>query len=72
MARQLGMRSVAEGVEDLDDWTLLREVGCDLAQGYFVGRPMPFAAFEGWRAGWEARKPVLLASDADRLLDELG
>ncbi len=72
MARQLGMRSVAEGVEDLDDWTLLREVGCDLAQGYFVGRPMPFAVFEGWRAGWEARKPVLLASDADRLLDELG
>ena len=41
IARRLGLQSVAEGVETEDDWHLLRELGCDVAQGYFVGRPMP-------------------------------
>jgi EAL domain-containing protein (putative c-di-GMP-specific phosphodiesterase class I) len=60
MARQLGIRSVAEGVEDLDDWRFLRECGCDLAQGYFVARPMPAGALIGWLAEWEARRGALL------------
>ena len=59
MARQLGMRTVAEGVEDLADWTLLRTLGCDLAQGYFVAKPMPFSMFSTWEAGWAQRRPTL-------------
>jgi EAL domain-containing protein (putative c-di-GMP-specific phosphodiesterase class I) len=56
LASRLGMRSVAEGVETEDDWELLREVGCDLAQGWFVGRPMPEEAVPDWLAQWEPRQ----------------
>lgn len=40
MARKLNVESVAEGVETLQDWTSLKEAGCDTVQGYFVGKPM--------------------------------
>jgi EAL domain-containing protein (putative c-di-GMP-specific phosphodiesterase class I) len=55
MARQLGMKTVAEGVEDREDWDFLRLVGCDTAQGYFIARPMPAAALPGWMDNWEVR-----------------
>ncbi|MDX9766086.1 MAG: EAL domain-containing protein, partial [Ectothiorhodospiraceae bacterium] len=56
VARQLGMKTVAEGVEDRDDWDFLRARGCDLAQGFFIGRPMPAAELPEWMAQWEARR----------------
>lgn len=59
IARKLGMRSVAEGVEDLDDWNHLRAHGCDVAQGYFVARPMPMAALSDWLPEWERRRREL-------------
>jgi EAL domain-containing protein (putative c-di-GMP-specific phosphodiesterase class I) len=55
IARKLGMRSVAEGVEDLEDWNFLRAHGCGVAQGYFVARPMPMTALVDWLPGWERR-----------------
>ena len=55
LARQLGIEAVAEGVEDRNDWDFLRRTGCDLAQGYFIARPMPAADFPGWIQAWEAR-----------------
>jgi EAL domain-containing protein (putative c-di-GMP-specific phosphodiesterase class I)/ActR/RegA family two-component response regulator len=45
MARQLGFRSVAEGVETQADWNILRDAGCDMAQGYFIARPMTEVQF---------------------------
>jgi EAL domain-containing protein (putative c-di-GMP-specific phosphodiesterase class I)/CheY-like chemotaxis protein len=60
MARQLGIKSVAEGVEDAADWHFLRSCGCDLGQGYFIGRPMPAGGISGWLAEWEARRRVLV------------
>jgi EAL domain-containing protein (putative c-di-GMP-specific phosphodiesterase class I) len=62
MAQQLGMKTVAEGVEDLLDWNFLRECGCDVAQGYFIGRPMTPAELPGWIAEWESRRPTLVRS----------
>jgi EAL domain-containing protein (putative c-di-GMP-specific phosphodiesterase class I) len=41
MAHNLGLRTVAEGVENSATLNRLRELGCNLAQGYFIGRPMP-------------------------------
>jgi EAL domain-containing protein (putative c-di-GMP-specific phosphodiesterase class I) len=35
---------------------LLRELGCDKAQGYHMGRPMPADAFSEWSVGWQARR----------------
>ena len=43
LARSLGARSVAEGVEDAAQAAALREMGCDVAQGYWLSRPIPAA-----------------------------
>jgi EAL domain-containing protein (putative c-di-GMP-specific phosphodiesterase class I) len=61
IARQLGMKTVAEGVEDRADWDFLRQQGCDLAQGYFIARPMPAGALRAWLADWEMRRSELLS-----------
>jgi PAS domain S-box-containing protein/diguanylate cyclase (GGDEF)-like protein len=44
----LGLAVVAEGVEDARTWDLLSDAGCDLAQGYYMGRPMTATDFGGW------------------------
>jgi diguanylate cyclase (GGDEF)-like protein len=41
LAHNLGLRVVAEGVENRESWRRLREQGCDLAQGFHVSRPLP-------------------------------
>jgi EAL domain-containing protein (putative c-di-GMP-specific phosphodiesterase class I) len=41
LAHALGLRVVAEGLEDEATWTRLRAVGCDAAQGYHLSRPLP-------------------------------
>ena len=48
LAAQLGIASVAEGVESREDWALLLDLGCDLAQGHFIGEPMAPARFLHW------------------------
>lgn len=55
IARQLEMEVVAEGVEDRADWDFLRSTKCDLAQGYFIGMPMPAADLPGWIQCWQMR-----------------
>jgi diguanylate cyclase len=41
LGHAMGMRVVAEGIEDEETLTLLRELGCDLAQGFLISRPVP-------------------------------
>ncbi len=60
LGKQLGMEVVAEGVEDREDWDLVRRTKCDLAQGYFIARPMPAADLAGWLDSWQGRKAQLL------------
>lgn len=55
LGRQLDMEVVAEGVEDRDDWDLLCRTGCDLAQGYFIARPMPADDLPSWIKVWQVR-----------------
>ena len=55
LAGQLGMSTVAEGVEDEADWQLLRQAGCQLAQGYFIARPMPAEELAAWHLRWATR-----------------
>jgi EAL domain-containing protein (putative c-di-GMP-specific phosphodiesterase class I) len=54
MARKLGIKSVGEGVETLDDWNLLKQLGCDIAQGYYLAKPMPNLLFNEWMRDWNA------------------
>ncbi|MBV8122832.1 MAG: EAL domain-containing protein, partial [Paucibacter sp.] len=49
LARELGITSVAEGIETWDDWLFMRSLGCDLAQGYLIARPMPASLLPAWR-----------------------
>jgi EAL domain-containing protein (putative c-di-GMP-specific phosphodiesterase class I) len=51
---------VAEGVEDREDWDLLRTAGCDMVQGYFIAKPMPGNEVEDWLAAWENRRKNLI------------
>ena len=48
MGRILGMKIVAEGVEDEFQVQRLKQVGCDYIQGYFYSRPLPAAEFEAF------------------------
>jgi EAL domain-containing protein (putative c-di-GMP-specific phosphodiesterase class I) len=58
MARKLKITSVAEGVETRGDYHLLCQLRCDLAQGYFIARPMECAAYLGWVQDWKRRDCV--------------
>jgi EAL domain-containing protein (putative c-di-GMP-specific phosphodiesterase class I) len=48
LTRALGIRSVAEGVETPEHLMLVREAGCDLAQGWLLGRPMAADEVPAW------------------------
>jgi|SRR5690606_27506674 len=60
LARSLGLRIVAEGVEDEQTWRLLVESGCCVGQGWFFARPMPGDELPAWLARYRA--PVLRRS----------
>ncbi len=48
LAHNLGLEVVAEGVETEQHLALLRGLGCDVAQGYFIARPRDCASFTAW------------------------
>jgi len=48
LAHNLGKQVCAEGVEDAETMHRLEEMGCDLAQGYFISRPVPAATLMTW------------------------
>ncbi|MGZ4295232.1 MAG: EAL domain-containing protein [Solirubrobacteraceae bacterium] len=64
LARKLGIRLVAEGVEDRWTWDALRVLDCDLIQGYFISRPLPAEDVEAQLASQQRQQ--LSAGLADR------
>jgi diguanylate cyclase (GGDEF)-like protein len=57
LAGTLGLRVVAEGVEDEHTWRLLHAAGCDVAQGWFYARPMPAEDLNVWLSRYRPLKP---------------
>jgi EAL domain-containing protein (putative c-di-GMP-specific phosphodiesterase class I) len=55
LAHRLGMRVIAEGVETEQALELLAEMGCDVAQGFHLGRPMPESQLLKWLDDWHRR-----------------
>jgi EAL domain-containing protein (putative c-di-GMP-specific phosphodiesterase class I) len=51
LAHSLGLRIVAEGIENLDALALVDNLGCDAAQGYLMGRPVPAKEFDLYAVG---------------------
>lgn len=54
MAKGMGLTSVAEGVENAEVLNTLKSLGCSLAQGYFISRPLPAAQFDIWLKDYRA------------------
>lgn len=59
LAHALGARTVAEGVEEAADLELLAALGCDLIQGFHLGRPMEPTQLEEWLTAWPERAVTL-------------
>lgn len=53
MARELNLKVVAEGVETEDQLDYLMHLGCDMIQGYYLSKPLPFDKLETF---WHYRK----------------
>jgi diguanylate cyclase (GGDEF)-like protein/PAS domain S-box-containing protein len=54
LGHNLRLRVLAEGAENQETWGMLAGFGCDMAQGYFVSRPMPAEQMAAWARTWEA------------------
>ncbi len=48
LAHNLGKQVCAEGVEDEATWRMLKELGCDLAQGYWISKPLAADELMEW------------------------
>jgi EAL domain-containing protein (putative c-di-GMP-specific phosphodiesterase class I) len=48
LAHDLGLKVVAEGVENQATWHRLAALGCDVAQGYHISKPLPAEQFKAW------------------------
>jgi diguanylate cyclase (GGDEF)-like protein len=72
LGHSMGLKVVAEGVEEASSWNLLRRLGCDFAQGFLISPPMPAADVPAF-----VRRANQLLPDADatqmqiRALDQL-
>jgi EAL domain-containing protein (putative c-di-GMP-specific phosphodiesterase class I) len=66
LAHNLGLRVIAEGVEDQASWQRLADLRCDSAQGLLISPGLPMEALVGWHERWTA--PRIEAKDSsDRL-----
>lgn len=57
IARDFGIETTGEGVETEADWLHLQRAGCDIAQGYWIAKPMPDERVIDWLGNWGARAP---------------
>ncbi|MCY7398501.1 MAG: EAL domain-containing protein [Sphingomonas bacterium] len=58
LAHGLGLTCTAEGVETEEQLAMLRRLGCDVAQGYFLAHPLEPTALVDWTAEWAKRWPA--------------
>jgi diguanylate cyclase (GGDEF)-like protein len=74
LAHNLGLRTVAEGIEDSFTFERLRALGCELAQGFHMSRPLPAASLLPWwdlHAGGSTERPKPLNTGHGTVLSEL-
>ena len=48
----MGLKVVAEGIENKNTWNILKAMGCDYGQGYFMAKPMPANKLLDWAEQW--------------------
>jgi EAL domain-containing protein (putative c-di-GMP-specific phosphodiesterase class I) len=69
MARQLNLRTVAEGIEEQGELEVMRELGCEGGQGYLFQRPVPAEEFETFLREWPERRLGFGFADLKRPLE---
>ena len=62
LGKAMGLEVVAEGVETAQQYKIVRRLGCDLAQGYFIARPMTAAQLWEWSGGYEDTQSLKLGT----------
>jgi diguanylate cyclase (GGDEF)-like protein len=68
LAKALQLDVVAEGIESVEDWDLLRSFNCTLAQGYLIAKPMPIDTLSEWqKRRRQPRTSLTVASEPVRL-----
>lgn len=67
LAHGLGLIATAEGVETSGQLRLMRELGCDLVQGFLISEPLPAGGIAAWDEKFRRRWPALLLADDDAL-----
>jgi EAL domain-containing protein (putative c-di-GMP-specific phosphodiesterase class I) len=60
LAHGLGMTATAEGIETEEQARLLRELGCDVGQGYWIAQPLEPDALDGWEQEFSSRWDMLV------------
>jgi EAL domain-containing protein (putative c-di-GMP-specific phosphodiesterase class I) len=65
LAHGLDLTATAEGVETAEQLAILRELGCDLVQGYLIAQPLPAAELGPWNARHKRRWKLLVNPAAD-------
>ena len=68
LAHGLNLTVTAEGIETAEQLKLLRELGCDVAQGFFVARPLEPDALQGWIVEWRERWENLVDEEPELLV----
>jgi EAL domain-containing protein (putative c-di-GMP-specific phosphodiesterase class I) len=63
LAHGLGLRAIAEGVETVEQLRIVRELGCDLAQGYLIAQPLEPETLAGWKEKFRRAWPALVAEE---------
>jgi len=59
LGHNLGLKVIAEGVEDVRTWRMLVEKRCDYAQGFYMAKPMPVEEFGRWLTSWRETTPLV-------------
>jgi EAL domain-containing protein (putative c-di-GMP-specific phosphodiesterase class I)/GGDEF domain-containing protein len=69
MGRQLKLRMVAEGIEEIGELEVMRHIGCEAGQGYLFQRPVPAEEFTAFMRDWPERMRQFGFEDTNTLFD---
>jgi EAL domain-containing protein (putative c-di-GMP-specific phosphodiesterase class I) len=71
LAHGLGLTAIAEGIETVDQLRVVREVGCDIAQGFLISQPLAPESLAAWKEAFRSEWPKLLAEEPPALRSDV-
>jgi len=63
IAKKLQLVSVAEGIESISEWAIVKDLGCDQVQGFLVAEPMKGEEIPDWIARWNGSRRAKIIAD---------